>query len=239
MRNLTLLLLLAIAGLASTGDAQAQRLWAGARAGVARSSLGGDYDDIFGGEPRSTFTGSAVLGLHATRILAFQAELAYVRKGVTGEIDPAGSYTVDLRYIELQMPLLLTVPVAGGRLRPRAYSGISLAYELSCDFEGKSDFFTGNVPCGTIYPGVSGGVIIFTETNPFEMGWLLGTGLDVALGPGALTLDLRFNRGLTDINSLPTSMENRTLQVLAGYVFYFGGPYEPARAFPRRPGKSR
>lgn len=223
-----------------------QRMWAGARLGFTSSTLGAEYARLLNARSRSTFTASIVFGAHVTRHLAIQPELAYVQKGARVDFTPASAATIDIRYIEFQFPLVL-IPIPQGRLRPKLYSGIAGSVELSCDVQGSFPGGDSSTRCGWQDPLRT--VLVFTQTSLVEMGWLVGAGLDLALGPGAVTADLRYNLGLSDINDIetvsingvgaPLRVENRALQVVAGYVLYLGGPFAPPRRFPDRRGSDR
>ncbi|NIM50715.1 MAG: hypothetical protein GTO22_15930 [Gemmatimonadales bacterium] len=50
---------------------------------------------------------------------------------------------------------------------------------------------------------------------------MIGVGVDVALGNGAITADIRYNLGLMDIHeSTELTLRNRAFQVLVGYVHH-------------------
>ena len=232
MRTLNVILALSfVAVLGTANSASAQRLSVGTRLGVAISDFGGDFGDLAETDSRTAFTMSGVFGWNFSRLFAFQPEIAYVLKGATDDIpNDIADVTLDLRYLELQLPLVLTIPIAESGFRPRLYSGPAVALELSCEVEVDDGVFTVITDCDERFDTEFGFQVAFTETKALDIGWLFGGGFDLAAGPGALTGDLRYNVGLTDINDFPgdfgeeMSIKNRALQLLLGYVLYFGGP---------------
>lgn len=240
MSRLVTVTLLVAATLTLPEPAGAQRTWAGARLGLTSSNLSANDSDLLDTSARRTLTASVVFGTNVTRYLAIQPELAYVQKGGSGGSTPDDEFTIDVRYIELQFPLVLTLPLPDSRFRPRLYSGLAAGVELSCDVRGPGPDGKTSRRCGWQDPFHI--MLAFTETSLIELGWLLGAGVDFAVGPGAVTADLRYNLGLTDINDLGDLLfrvENRALQAVAGYVLYLGGPYEPPHRFPDRPTRRR
>lgn len=127
--------------------------------------------------------------------------------------------------LELQVPIVLRIPT-GGPVVPRFYSGPAVAAQLACQSSASDGVATVTLDCDQVIPMEVGDIVNFTETKGIDFGWMFGGGIDLAAGPGALTFDVRYNLGLTDINDFPgldTTIKNRTLQLLTGYVLYFGG----------------
>jgi hypothetical protein len=100
------------------------------------------------------------------------------------------------------LTLALVFPT-GGRLRPRLYAGPSLALELGCGWslDERSD--------------LSGGV----RSSGARRASPQGGGLDIRIGGGALTADVRYNLGLIDIDESDATSRNRAFQVLPGYSY--------------------
>ncbi len=57
------------------------------------------------------------------------------------------------------------------------------------------------------------------QTEAIDIGILLGGGLDIRIGGGALTADVRYNLGLIDIDESDATSRNRAFQVLPGYSY--------------------
>ncbi|UCC71942.1 MAG: PorT family protein [Gemmatimonadota bacterium] len=231
------LLTLAIA----TVPANAQTLEIGGRAGPAITTHAGDGD----ADSKLGFSVAGFAGFKLGERVTIYGELSFVRKGSTNEwafffVDPSENLvetsfdsSVDLDYLELQVPVAFLFPT-GGKLRPRLYAAPSLAVELGCRaslavrtevfspggvfIESQESKFTGD--CRDDYEhGVFGGPL-FTETKTLDIGIVFGGGLDLRIGGGALTADLRYNLGLSDIADSDATLRNRAFQVLLGYSYF-------------------
>jgi hypothetical protein len=221
--------LLATLGLAPL-PAYAQNLEIGGRLGPAITTLAGDGD-------ADSKLGLSVGGFAGYRLgerVTIYGELSFVRKGFSSEgyfITDAGGgviqettldWTSHLDYLELQVPLAVTFPT-GGRLRPRLYAGPSLALELGCGWSlaQRSVFISGATVIGTEQSEVTGDCADEEiETKAIDIGILFGGGLDIRMGGGALTADVRYNLGLIDINESDAMSGNRAFQVLLGYSYF-------------------
>lgn len=63
-------------------------------------------------------------------------------------------------------------------------------------------------------------VTFFTATASIDLGLLFGAGIDVRLGPGMISGDVRYDLGLTDIiEGGGSSVKNRAIEILLGYVY--------------------
>ena len=60
---------------------------------------------------------------------------------------------------------------------------------------------------------------VFGATNSIDVGLLFGAGVDVRLGPGMLSGDLRYDLGLTDVTEADWTLKNRSIETLVGYAF--------------------
>jgi hypothetical protein len=72
-----------------------------------------------------------------------------------------------------------------------------------------------SLPCG----GGSSFEIGFPATNTVDVGLLFGAGIDVRLGPGKVSGDVRYDLGLTDIAEAGSTLKNRSIEFLLGYVY--------------------
>ncbi|UCC84659.1 MAG: PorT family protein [Gemmatimonadota bacterium] len=221
--------------------AHAQSLEIGGRLGPAITTVAGDGDT----DSKLGFSIGGFAGFRLGERVTIYGELSFIRKGFSSEgqyILSAGGgvvrettlqQTVHLDYLELQVPLSLTFPT-GGSLRPRLYAGPSLALELRCGAGWAVrnvflDWGTGTV-IGSEEIEVTGGCLdqqdiflegpLFQETNTIDVGILFGGGLDIRIGSGALTVDVRYNLGLIDIGESPATLKNRAFQVLLGYSYF-------------------
>jgi hypothetical protein len=222
-----------------TVSAHAQSLEVGGRLGPAFTTLAGNGD----ADSKLGFSVGGFAGYRLGERVTVYGELSFVRKGSTtgGTVftdvgdgvvqEMTLDWTVRLDYLELQVPLALVLPTGGG-LRPRLYAGPSLALELRCGsgLAVQSEFYTvGGVLIGSEESEVTGDcrdvydqgpfVPLLIETKTIDAGILFGGGLDIRIGSGALTVDVRYNLGLIDIGESPAALKNRAFQVLLGYSY--------------------
>ncbi len=184
--------------------AAGQNMSAGIQGGVTLANLGGDLSGDL--DSKTGFAGGAffALDLHDYFRLQFQGQ--YVQKGAK-ESDIDEKLKVD--YIELLVPLTLTIPIGDSSIEPRLYVGPALGFNISSKFtNGESE------DCKDI-------------TKSTDFGVFFGGGVDFMLGSGAIMLDVWYNLGLSNINddtdSDTFSVKTKTLQIMAGYRFFMGG----------------
>lgn len=110
-------------------------------------------------------------------------------------------------------------------MTPRLYGGATVGMEIGCEVEFEGPDVSETADCEeTLDAAVAIVDPAFTETKSLDLGLVLGAGLDLGRGPGRLSIDLRYNLGLTNINDLTPQageseiqIKNRVLQVLVGY----------------------
>jgi hypothetical protein len=212
---LTAILLTAI--LASDGFAQ--NVTAGGKIGVGFADLGGDLEQLIetSTDLKTGFSVGGFLGVDLHRMFRLQGELQYVQKGAkASEAGVEGSFRIN--YLEVLVPLTLTIPVEGGVV-PRLYVGPSLAFELSCKVKEEAQGISAEADCDSEEVGA--------PTKSIDYGILFGGGIDIPAGPGAITFDVLYNLGLGDIadegpNDPIVDINNKNIQILAGYGFRFG-----------------
>jgi len=212
--------LVTVAALFVTGPAVAQtNMRAGVKAGVGFANLGGDAEDLLevSLDSRTGFAAGGFIGFDLSRMFRLQLDGQYVQKGAKFT-EQGVDVTVKVDYIEFMVPLTVLVPTPGS-VTPRFYAGPALAIEASCKFSGSQEGVNVDVDCDSDEVGA--------ETKSIDFGVFFGGGVDFGVGPGALTLDVLYNLGLTDINDVDVgtdgSIKNQNIQVMAGYAFMIGG----------------
>ena len=211
------------------GQAHAQQLGAGLRAGVSVSDLQNDLVEF------DTRVGVAFGGFAELRFapwFALLPELQFVGKGSNNEIpsqtvvfggdgsqttQDSASADVTVNYLELLVPFALILPLHGP-LVPRLYVGPTLALELSCRVTYRSGDVLRQSGCAEESTEIGTG---FVRTQSFDFGVVLGGGVDIAAGPGAVTTEIRYTLGLTNTNADAGgeyALYNRDLQFLVGYT---------------------
>ncbi len=225
-----------------TGFAQGRGI--GTRIGPTFTTFGGDAES----DSKTGFIISGFFIYSFSELVSVDPELAYVRKGggstalfvdtdpVTGGILRQNlEWTNDLDYVELHLPVTLRIPARQTAVRARVYAGPAVALELNCSTElslrverfspaGASLDVTSVSESGSCEDESSLGAPLFTSTQSLDFGVILGAGLDVGIGRGAITGDLRFDLGLADIqDGTGGSIKNRAFEILLGYAHYFSG----------------
>ena len=195
------------------GPGFAQSWSGGVKGGIDFANLGGDVENT---DSKLGFSVGGFLGQRLHEYFAVEVLAQYVQKGAE-----EGDDELSLDYIELLVPATLTIPIENSPITPRIYAGPALAFELSC--EASDDSTT--VDCDELSEA-TGGFIPDFETKSVDFGVFFGGGVDLMVGTGALTLDILYNLGLTNINDVEgaevVDINNRVLQLLVGYKFFFG-----------------
>ena len=195
----------------STVDAPAARGTSfGVLAGVNLASFGGeDGDDLDDGRTGFLVGGFAVVRL--SPVLAFQPEVLYAQKGAGGSIsDGGGVESLEFQLSYLEAPLLLRVDVpGGGAVRPFLLAGPSIAINVGCEVEATFEGMTASVDCDEADAA---------EPETFDVGGLIGGGLEFPLGTRSLGLGVRYTFGFTDVLD-GADAQNRTLGIVASLRF--------------------
>ncbi|NIN10003.1 MAG: outer membrane beta-barrel protein [Gemmatimonadales bacterium] len=214
----------------------------GARVGPTFSTFGGDAES-------GSKTGFIVSGYFIYSIserVSVYPELSYVRKGGTSSgrvlsqdpvrgffIEETSERTTGLDYLELQVPITMMIPARRTAVSARLYAGPSVAVELKCRTElnltartfsptGPTLDVTSTTESGSCESESQTGGPLFTSTKRLDFGLVLGAGMDVGIGRGAITGDLRYDFGLADIqDGTGGSIKNRAFEILLGYAHYF------------------
>ena len=184
--------------------AAAQNMSAGIQGGVSMANLGGDLSGDL--DSNIGFAGGAFFALDLSEYFRLQFQGQYVQKGAK---DSDFDEKIKMDYIELLIPLTLTIPIQDSPFGPRLYAGPSIGYNVSCKFtNGES------VDCKDI-------------TSSTDYGVFFGAGADYMVGSGAIMLDVWYDIGLANINddtdSDTFSVKTKTWQFMAGYRFFLGG----------------
>lgn len=215
MRSTTMVAALALAvacAAAPRAQAQEQENMLGMKAGVVWANV-----DEPGSDARTSigFGGFARFGV-APR-LSVQPEALYVGKGAGDETDGL-SLMFELDY--LQFPVLLQYhALSAPGIFPRLFAGPAIAFNVGCNGSG-----------GDGSAGVSFSCDEFSEfgvafdARPVELALILGGGVDVAAGSMIVTLDGRYDIGLSDVLEVQgmSALKNRAWEIFAGVGFPLG-----------------
>jgi len=180
---------------------------------------------------KNGFAGGVSLGYAFNDYFSLQPEVLYVMKGLDGVVSnrfAAAKFTGAYDYVE--MPILAKLTLAAkSRVSPYVFFGPSLGINVKADIQiewAASRFDEASTETRD-YSSV---------TNSMEVCLVFGAGLNVAVGRGAITLDGRFDLGLSNvtkggdlstrvgdverIETVPASTsKNIGFALLAGYAF--------------------
>lgn len=179
----------------------------GPKLGVNLSDFSGDVEEAIdsGSDMKTGFIGGAFLAWAISDWFTFQPEFLYSQRGAD-----AGDYdgTVCLNYIEFPLLAMLTIPMEG-RFTPNVFAGPSIAFNI------KAEASSGGVDLD-----------IKDEISSTDVGIVLGAGVKVgAIGPGAITADIRYTIGLTNVldsavaDLADWSVKNSVFAFMVGYAF--------------------
>lgn len=171
----------------------AQGLAFGVKGGINYATLSGD--NAGDAEWKLGFAAGAVAAFDVMDMLVIQGEVLYSMKGAGYE----GDISTDLTYIEIPVLLKYTIPMAG-MIAPNLFIGPSLGILLSAE---------------------SNDVDVKENTKSMDYGLVFGAGVDFDLGTGKVTVDARYNYGLTSIDDTAAELDvkNGGISVMVGYLF--------------------
>jgi hypothetical protein len=224
-----LILLLAVAPPATPQD-----LALGARAGLSLAQLGGGADT----DVQTGLAVGAFLKANISDRFALHPELTFVRKGgswttVGQSVDPETGNLVDwtltetasIDYVQLVIPGAVTIPLSSsGATLSRFYVGPFYGLQVSCNFTQElesTEISTTGSTSGTS-PANTESQDCSAWLKNYDYGFVFGGGIDLGIGKGALTGDVRYELGLPDIAGGEASLKNRALLLLVGYSHPLG-----------------
>lgn len=195
---------------------RAQGVGFGVEAGLNVSDLSVDDDgESVNLDAETGYRAGAVLRWNFAPVLGFQTGASFSQKGATSDTE-ALTQEIQIDYLEIPLLLQINIPTGPVPVNPRIFGGGTFNFELTCD-QTLSDG-TGSVEAACSADELGDAAI---DTKSVDVGLLFGGGLDFPAGPGAFTVDVRFDLGLSDINDVvdsPTELKNRNFQATAGYV---------------------
>jgi hypothetical protein len=204
----------------ATNQAFAQNMRAGAKLGVDFANFGGDVE---GTDSKTGFSAGAFFGVDLHDYFRLQFEGQYVQKGMKESVEGI-ELKWQLNYLELLVPATLTIPLQNSSITPRLYAGPAVGFEMKCELAASAQGQSQTVDCDQVGELTGGELAIQTKSPDF--GFFFGGGVDVGLGNGAITFDILYNIGLTNINDIPgaemVDIKNKNLQILLGYAFRLG-----------------
>lgn len=199
--------------LLSAAPARSQGLGIGVEGGPTFA----DFSVSEGGadlESRTGFRVAGVLRYGFAGPLGLQTGVGLAQKGTSVSTADAD---YEVSYIEIPLLITATVP-APAAVSPRVYVGSQVGIESSCEISGLSGV-PDAVDCTAQEAGENA-----LDTKSTNVDLVFGGGLDFQLsGPLTLTLDGRYDLGMSDINDLSgtdvtNEVKNRSFSASAGIL---------------------
>ncbi len=217
--------------------ASAQIFGIGFKGGLNFSTLRGDFTFVEDGVemdfPMSTKTGFVVGAAFNTSLLPFislQPEILYSEKGAKIDMpfdefdffDEFGSASVDasidLAYLEVPVLLRAGFPIPG--FSPFVYAGPAFAFNLSAEMNYDID-----VTVNGMQFSESESEDIKDDIKSFDLGFVLGGGLEFGLPMLKLHAEIRYTMGLSNIldiennNNDDIDLKNGVVSLMVGVTF--------------------
>ena len=189
--------ILALAGLALAGSASAQSAEVGLKGGLAFGNI--SNKGVLPGslKTRTGIAGGLYLG-YAASVVGFGVEGLYAQRGLSSDESLSTAQT-KLDYIDVPAYLKVNIPIPG--VRPFAYAGPQISFEVRCKTAGGGECPDPSTRKSTDYAAI------------------IGAGLKLGRGT-AITIEGRYVYGLQDLKlSTITSGESyrhRTFMILLG-----------------------
>ncbi|MBN2572125.1 MAG: PorT family protein [Ignavibacteriales bacterium] len=187
----------------------AQKFVVGVKGGLNLANVTSDPEPPYELNTRTAMVAGAFVGLNFGSFTV-QPELLYSMKGTTSSFDILGvtvDNTTKADYFEIPVLLKYNIPLPGA-VTPSIFVGPSIGFLLSCKNVSEA--------------GGSTSEIDYTDsTKSTDFGLVFGAGLSINVGSLILTLDGRYNLGLTDINNSSEAVEIKTnaIQIMVGIGF--------------------
>lgn len=204
-KSMVMLTALFAVGFAGAQEAAAQQNMVGLKGGFVAAELTGNLED--GLASRTGFGLGAFLQVMVGPNWSIQPEALYLAKGAS---EDEGDGEVKVNYLQIPMLVQYHLPTPG--VSPRLFAGPSVAFEIGCDVEEGGV----SVECGELD----------INTKSADFGLVFGAGVDIPAGGVVLTLDGRYDMGVTNVSDEPeeadVEIKNRAWEFFAGVGFPFG-----------------
>ncbi len=187
----------------------------GVKAGINLATHGGgDADEHH--KNRTAFIGGGFLTYALMNMLVVQPEVLFSMKGYKWE-HGGSKWTGKYNYLEIPILFKYQIPMEGS-IRPNLFAGPAPAFLLSAEEEWEYSDHNGiGFTNGDDHSGTTD---VKDDTNSFDFGLIFGGGVDIDMGSGMLVFDVRYNLGLTKIDSRddPNDIKNQVISIVAGYA---------------------
>lgn len=156
----------------------------GIKGGMNVSNVSVDPQELEDGDSLRSYAFGAWWGFPLGRRLTIQPEAYY---SVKGDAETVDGYTSSTRMGYIDVPVLVKVAfLHGAPAQPSLFLGPSFAVNLSGQSRLEGE-------------GTSVDVNVKDRIRPFELAFVVGTGVDFSVGTRTFGVDLRYSKGLSDI----------------------------------------
>lgn len=181
----------------------------GAQVGYSRSDLGGP--DAQRVRSRQGALTGVYLQMPVGGPLSLRPEVLFALKGGRAQAIVAGGNPVqlDIGLAYIEMPVLLRAGVGRGRFRPLLFGGPAPALQIGCDLQ----IVDPNTPVRAACDETT-----LPPFRQFDVGVVLGGGLEVRWPQSALSLEARYTTGLRSVLNA-VDVRNRAVGVVLALTF--------------------
>jgi hypothetical protein len=143
--------------------------------------------------------------------LALRPEVLFALKGgrTQASVQGGGSVELDIGLAYIEVPVLLRLGVPHGRFRPMIFGGPAPALQIGCDLQVVDPTTPARASCDE------------TDVPPFrqfDLGIVVGGGLEVRWPQSALSLEARYTSGLRSVLN-DVDVRNRAGAVVLALTF--------------------
>jgi len=196
---------------------QAQDITVGVKGGLNVADVSTDVADIqeLDTSSKTGFVGGAYANFGLGGVFAIQPEVLYSQKGFKAT-ESGSPLEASFKTNYFEIPVLLKAQFPMTMLRPAVYAGPVVSFETSCKLGLTGGDTSVDLDCDS--PEADAG-----DRKKTDFGGVFGASLDLFVGPLVLTVDGRYQLGLTNLNDDPDapdeSVKNRVWQFMAGVGF--------------------
>jgi hypothetical protein len=187
----------------------------GLKAGINVADVSTDVPEfeLIGTSSKTGFVGGGYATFGLGGVFAIQPELLYSQKGFKAE-ELGAEAQFKVNYFEI--PVLFKAQFPMTMIRPAVYVGPVLSFETGCKLGLAEGSISADFDCDSPEADIG-------DRKKTELGGVFGASLDLFVGSLTLTVDGRYQLGLTNLNddseASDESVKNRVWQIMAGVGF--------------------
>jgi hypothetical protein len=160
----------------------------GLKGGINIGTLNGD--DAAGLDARVALSGGLYATVAVSPVLVIQPELLFTQKGAEDDSLSSAdqsSLKIQLDYLEVPVLARFRVPLSTPTVRPYVFAGPYAAFVLSAQFDGPL----------TTDPAALAEKFDIANEKSVDYGLVFGGGVDLAAGQGTVSIEARYELGLS------------------------------------------